>query len=266
MSKTKWYRIPRNREAACRGGRGDARRHLPYRFQRPARATACTSRSGVLLRELVHPRHSSHPRDDSRWRVCRCAARRRHSQGLQLSLRNFVGWAGVLRGPIQGHPFAPFCGIERSRGRGPVRPSAHQRQALVEAVGGQAPFAMATRRMPRRRKTATGSYWLLRYRRLRVPRELVWRCQECRCSFREAQAKRRRRGEREIRSLKARTCSAACRRMYRTRIIRRWDRLHPERVKPAAGDPQEKPDAPGHEAPPGAQTATPEVRPRVAAL
>ncbi len=74
-------------------------------------------------------------------------------------------------------------------------------------------------------------YWRRRYRRLRVPREQAWRCRECGCGFAEAQAKRRRRGEREIRSLKARTCSARCRSIYRTRIIRRWDGEHPEAVR-----------------------------------
>ena len=36
-------------------------------------------------------------------------------------------------------------------------------------------------------------YWLRRYRRLRA-----WRCRECGCTFKQAQAKRRRRGEGEI--------------------------------------------------------------------
>jgi hypothetical protein len=40
-----------------------------------------------------------------------------------------------------------------------------------------------------------------------------------------------RRGEPAIRLLKARTCSAHCRRIYRTRIIHRWERLHPEKVE-----------------------------------
>jgi rubredoxin len=88
-------------------------------------------------------------------------------------------------------------------------------------------------RVRKRRRNATRprGYWRRRYRRLRVPRELAWRCRECNCTFAEAQAKRRRHGERAIRSLLARTCSARCRRIYRTRIIRRWDRLHPEAVK-----------------------------------
>jgi hypothetical protein len=65
---------------------------------------------------------------------------------------------------------------------------------------------------------------------LRVRRELVWRCRECNCSFAKAQAKRRRHGERAIRSLKARTCCARCRSIYRTKIIRRWERQHPDAV------------------------------------
>ncbi len=47
----------------------------------------------------------------------------------------------------------------------------------------------------------------------------------------EAQGKRRRRGEPEIRALRARTCSAVCRRTYRSRIIRRWEGLNPETVE-----------------------------------
>jgi hypothetical protein len=66
---------------------------------------------------------------------------------------------------------------------------------------------------------------------IRLPRERAWRCRECGCSFEEAQAKRRRRGEREIRTLLARTCSARCRTIYRTRIIRCWDREHPEAAR-----------------------------------
>jgi rubredoxin len=87
------------------------------------------------------------------------------------------------------------------------------------------------RQAARDETTRPKGYWLRRYRRLRLPRERSWRCRECSCSFGEAQTKRRRRGEQEIGSLKARTCSASCRRTYRTRIIRRWDRLHPEAVR-----------------------------------
>ena len=86
-------------------------------------------------------------------------------------------------------------------------------------------------RRPRRSPTKPKGYWLRRYRRLRVPRELVWRCRECNCSFAEAQAKRRRHAERPIRSLNARTCCARCRSIYRAKIIRRWEREHPEAVR-----------------------------------
>ncbi len=67
--------------------------------------------------------------------------------------------------------------------------------------------AMRTR--PRRRRTRPEGYWRRRYRRLRVPREQAWRCRECGCTFEEAQAKRRRRGEPPIKSLLARTCADA---------------------------------------------------------
>ena len=83
----------------------------------------------------------------------------------------------------------------------------------------------------RRRVIRPEGYWLRRYRRLRVPREQAWRCRHCGCSFAQAQAKRRRRAEREIRSLLAKTCSARCRTTYRTRIIRRWEREHPEAAR-----------------------------------
>jgi rubredoxin len=86
-------------------------------------------------------------------------------------------------------------------------------------------------RRRRRRTTNPSDYWRRRYRRLRAPHERSWRCRECGCSFSEAQAKRRRRGEPAIRSLKMRTCSAHCRSIYRTRIIRRWERLHPKKTR-----------------------------------
>lgn len=68
---------------------------------------------------------------------------------------------------------------------------------------------LQVRESPRkRRRVIRPKGYRRRYRWLRVPRELAWRCRECGCMFKAAQAKRRRRGEREIRSLKTKTCSA----------------------------------------------------------
>lgn len=102
------------------------------------------------------------------------------------------------------------------------------------------------RRKRQRSIVGREGYWLRRrYRRLRVPRELAWRCRECGCSFKMAQAKRRQRGEREIKSLLARTCSEACRSSHTTEIKRRWNREHPEGPAAPLSDCALAPDRPG---------------------
>ena len=62
----------------------------------------------------------------------------------------------------------------------------------------------------------------------------VVHCRECGCTFKAAQPKRRRRGEREIGSLLAKTCSARCRWLHSARLSRRWNREHRDPVPDGA--------------------------------
>lgn len=112
-----------------------------------------------------------------------------------------------------------------------MRQVRRERRVLKPTVRRPPKRVRKVRRKRRRRIISREGHWLRRYRRLRVPRELAWKCRECGCSFKTAQVKRRRRGEQEIRSLLARTCSARCRRAQSGRLARHWNSLHPEAIR-----------------------------------
>jgi hypothetical protein len=90
-----------------------------------------------------------------------------------------------------------ICGCDFDR---PQAKRRRRHEPPITSVKVQTCSRTCEEKRQRRRVIRPESYWLRRYRRLRLPRERAWRCRECGCSFEVARTKRRRRGEQEIQS------------------------------------------------------------------